>query len=108
MAKACLQRSAEKQLFEWTTFEVELLLTTVTTYAADYMFQGKRWEGVTSTYDKILALYVDRYPKETSENCLKEMLPNSPFTRDRLATNLKAIRNGYKKAINTSKKSSGG
>ena len=108
MAKACSQRSAEKQLFEWTASEVELLLETVKTYAADCMFEGKDWEGVKSKYNKILALYVDRYPKETSEDFPKEMLPDSPFTRDRTATKVKAIRKGYKKAIDTGKKSGGG
>ena len=62
MAKTCSQRSAEKQLFEWTTSEA------MKTYAADCIFEGEDWEGLKSKYDKILALYVERYPKETSEN----------------------------------------
>ena len=35
MEKNFSQRSAEKQLFEWATSEMELLLETVKTYAAD-------------------------------------------------------------------------
>ena len=56
MAKACSQRS-----FEWITSEVELLLETVKTYAADFILAGKDWEGVKPKYDKILPLYVERY-----------------------------------------------
>ena len=67
MAKACSQRSAEKQLFEFTTSGVELLLETVKTYAADCMFESKDWEGVKSTYYKILALYVERYRIESQK-----------------------------------------
>ena len=57
-----------KHLFQWTAAEVELLLETVKTYAADCMFEGKDWERVKSKYDKTLALYVERYPRETSED----------------------------------------
>ena len=64
MTKTCSQRSAEKQLFEWTTSGVER----VKTYPADFMFEGKDWEGAKSKYNKILALYLERYPKETSED----------------------------------------
>ena len=38
MAKACSQRSTEKQLFEWTTSEVELLLETVKSFTLPYFF----------------------------------------------------------------------
>ena len=38
MAKAYLQRSAEKQLFEWTTSEVELLVETVKSFTSPYVF----------------------------------------------------------------------
>ena len=60
MAETCSQRSAEKQLFEWATSEVELLLERVKTYAADCMFEGKDLDGVKSKFDTILALYVER------------------------------------------------
>ena len=110
MAKAKSTKEDRDLLFVWTDSEVELLLETVKAYAAACMYEGKDWEGVKSKYDKILALLVERYPNVPSEEFPKQITSDgeSPFTRERIATKLKAIRKNYKKAVDTGRRSGGG
>ena len=101
------KRKAE---FVWTDAEIELHLETVLAYKATSEYEGICWESVKAKYQKIMEIYVERYPIANKENTTDFPRASTPelLAKERIAAKLKRIRGGYKKAVNSGRRSGGG
>ena len=95
--------------FQWTDEEIGLLLAIVTDYKSVKAAEGLDWETVKNRYEDIAKNYVGRYPKndlqaypQGGQDVLKT------FTKDRVQSKIKKIKAGYRKAVDTGRKSGGG
>ena len=68
---------------------------------------GHDWETVKSTYNDVAQLFIPNYPKEKSGE-----FPNSDvldvFNKNRISAKVNKLKMGYKKAIDSGRKSGGG
>jgi hypothetical protein len=48
--------------FIWTDDEIQLLLEAVLSYKTTCEYEGICWESVKAKYQKIMEIYVERYP----------------------------------------------
>ena len=110
-----VQKHTAKQkgeTFTWTDGEVELLLEAVKDYASECHYKGIDWESVKAKYEKITNIFIERYPKSKDGKPTNDDYPKSKsldkFTKERVSAKLKAIRQKYKKAVDSGKRSGGG
>ena len=83
--------------------EIQLLLQSSLDFKSNCEVEGEFWESKRSKYESILDIFITGYP----DDC--ENFPNKEkITKDRLTAKLKSIRNAYKKAVDSKKKSGGG
>ena len=109
----------EKDNFNWTDSEIELLLKCVKIFASNCMYEGKDWEGIKSKYDKVREIFIERYPSGSpdsdntnNEEVDSEDFPKSSslhsFTKERVAAKVKNVRKNFKKAVDLGRRSGGG
>ena len=103
-------KKKERTEFVWTDDEIELLLETVLAYKATCEYEGICWESVKAKYQKIMEIYVERYPTASEENTMDFPRASTPelLTKQRIAAKLKRIRGSYKKAVDSGRRSGGG
>lgn len=91
--------------FVWTDSEVELLLRVALDYKANKELDNVDWESCQTKYRDMLALFLEQYPSETSEEYphVKEEI-----TRAHLTTKMKAVRGKYRNAVDTGRRSGHG
>ena len=105
-----LENRKGKTDFVWTDGEIELLLETVLAYKATCEYEGICWESVKAKYQKIMEIYVERYPSASETNIVEFPRAGTSelLTKERIAAKLKRIRSGYKKAVDSGRRSGGG
>lgn len=91
--------------FVWTDSEVELLLRVALDYKANKALDNVDWESCQTKYRDMLALFLEQYPSETSEE-----YPHvkQEITRAHLTTKMKAVRGKYRNAVDTGRRSGHG
>jgi hypothetical protein len=89
----------------WTDEEVVLLLSVVSDYKSTKAAEGVDWSSVKTKSEDLVAKFKERYPKTTSSH-----FPHTGdvFNKERLWSKLKRIRTGYKKALDSGRRSGGG
>ena len=75
--------------------------------ASDCLFNGLDWEECKAKYEKIRKMFIERYPKEQSEDFPKS-LSLETISRDRICIKVKTIRVNFKKAVDKGRRSGGG
>ena len=80
-----------RRSFVWSDSEVELLLRVALDYKANKALDNVDWESCQTKYRDMLALFLEQYPSETSEEYphVKEEI-----TRAHLTTKMKAVDTG--------------
>ena len=100
-------KESKPKISTWTDEESALLLQTVLDYKTAKISLDHDWETVKSKYDDIAQLFISNYPKEKSGE-----FPNSDildaFNKNRISAKIKKLKMGYKKAIDSGRKSGGG
>ncbi|XP_061574466.1 uncharacterized protein LOC133453999 [Cololabis saira] len=94
-----------RESYVWTDREVELLLNVTLDYKTSKIQEGVDWESCQPKYGDILALFLEQYPTETSEDFPHR---KEDVSRTSLTTKLKAVRGKYRKAVDTGRKSGHG
>ena len=100
-----------KRDFIWTDEEISLLLQIIIDYKATKMARGLDWETIKAKYEEIMELFHLRYPKEGSGVSPEEYLNSADPTvvsKERIVTKIKRIRNMFRKAVDSGRKSGGG
>ena len=96
--------------FTWTDEETSLLLHVASSYKTDKTTEGKDWQSVRTKYEDLLQLFIERYPKNNEDDL--EQFPNSKdtnvFTKEKIVAKLKRIKFGYRKAVDSGRRSGGG
>ena len=95
--------------FSFTDEEIHLLLSCVNEYKIEKEISGKDWESIKTKYEDITDMFMSKYPNTTTTDDINEF-PHKPadFTKQRIASKLKTIRQNYKKAIDLGRRSGGG
>ena len=103
-------KKKEKTKFVWTDEQIELLFETVLAYKVTCEYEGICWESVKAKYQKIMKIYVERYPTASEENTTDFPRASTPelLTKQRIAAKLKRIRGSYKTAVDSGRRSGGG
>ncbi len=101
-------KNVERKIFTWSDEETALLLHVTLAYKTTKISEGKDWETIRSKYDDILKDFIEQYPKEISEEFPREEPISGEFTKERLNAKLKKIKNSFRKAIDSGKRSGGG
>jgi hypothetical protein len=104
--------------FVWTDKEVTLLLNIVTDYTlllsivTDYKVEKAAkaldWSSMKNKFDDLAKTLHERYPNRPANELPHKTECEKLFTKERLKTKLKRIRFGYKKAVDSGRKSGGG
>lgn len=104
--------------FQWTDDEAELLLNVSYEYKTVKAADNLDWESIKNKYEDILERFKERLPKEPLTEAEKERIAcglskNYPHTKDEvtkqvLTTKLKAIRQKYRQAVDSGRRSGHG
>ena len=99
-----------EKYFTWTDEETALLLKVAISYKTEKTTEGKDWESVKTRYEDLLKLYIERYPKSNESE--PEHFPNKKntdvFDKEKIIAKLKRIKFGYRKAVDSGRRSGGG
>ena len=98
---------AEKN-FIWTDEEITLLLGIVTDYKAGKAAKGLDWSSIKTKIDDLTNTLHERYPDGPANEFPHKTDCEKIFTKERVKNKLKRIRSGYKKAVDSGRKSGGG
>ena len=96
------KKSKKKVEFFWTDDELQLLLQAPLDYKAKCEFDAKNWEKKCQKYEDIDIL-MKEYPDEKEKYSNKKKM-----NKKRVATKLKSMRSGFKKAIDCGNKNGRG
>ena len=88
--------------------EVELLLEVVLHYKSDTAGQGLDWESIKTKHLDICDVFVDRSPKTLRDESYPHHDAAKHFTKERIISKLKELRNKYKTALDSGRRSGGG
>nr|XP_055075109.1 uncharacterized protein LOC129454573 [Misgurnus anguillicaudatus] len=91
--------------YVWTDDEVEMLLNVTHEYKVNKINENVDWESCQSKYADILALFLQQYPSETSQQFPHR---KEDITRTIITNKLKAIRVKYRQAVDSGRKSGHG
>ena len=94
--------------FSWTDDELELLLGVIQHYKSDKEGEGYDWESVKTKYPDIMDRFIDRYPKETDPEGFPRKEPGKDFTKERIVPKVKSMRQKYRTALDSGRRSGGG
>ncbi len=93
--------------FTWSDEELELLLDVIVHYKADKEGRGFDWQSVKTKYEDLKALFIERYPTDGSSTDFPHDAKND-FTKERINTKIKVIRQKYRVALDSGRRSGGG
>lgn len=88
--------------FVWTDKEAELLLNVILEYKVQKTQENIDWESCQSKYVDLMALFLEQYPAENSNDFPHE---RSELTRAILTTKIKAVRSKYRQAVDNGRRS---
>ena len=93
-----------KEDFLWTDSEVERLLRSIAHYKSQKIEELVDFDTVKEKYHDIVELFIEGYPEKS------DFYPHEPtdFTNIRIMQKTKRIRQGYRKAVDTGRRSGGG
>ena len=94
--------------FNWSDEEVELLLEVVLHFKSDKAGQGLDWESIKTNYLDIRDIFIDRYPKTLTDESYPHHDAAKHFTKERIISKVKALRNKFKIALDSGRRSGGG
>ena len=95
-------KESKHKIFTWLDEESVLLLQTVLDYKTAKISLGHDWETVKSKYDDIVQLFISKSGEFPNSDIL------DAFTKNRISVKIKIFKMGYKKAIDSGRKSGGG
>ena len=87
---------------------MELLLGVIQHYKSDKEGEGHDWESVKTKYPDIMDIFIDRYPKETDPEGFPRKEPGKDFTKERIVAKVKSMRQKYRTALDSGRRSGGG
>ena len=100
---------ATKTEFCWTDDEIQLFHESVNQYRCKCEYEGINWESVRSKYERIQEIFIGSYPNNSGDGKDIPVLENPEvISEDRVTAKFKKIRQDYKKAADTKRKSGGG
>ena len=86
----------------WSDEDVELLLESIKEYKSRKNYEeGLDWESVKEKYEYVTEIFLAYRVREMN-------IANAEFARNKLATKVKQLRQNYRKAIDSGRKSGGG
>ena len=94
--------------FNWSDEEVQLLLEVVLHFKSDKAGQGLDWESIKTKYVEIRDIFIERYPKNSTDESYPHHESVKQFSKERIITKVKALRNKYKIALDSGRRSGGG
>ena len=94
---------AKKNIFSWTDSEIQLLLETTKDFKAKQEYEGVDWNTIRTRFDKIKDAFINSYPSTDGQDYPHVGDINDTFTKERIMLKLKAIRLGFKKALDPGK-----
>lgn len=101
-------KMSEKNNFVWTDEEVTLLMSVVNDFKTQNAAEGSDWIIIKNKYEELAKKYIERYPKSAISEFPKSDECEKLFTKERLCSKLKRIQSGFKKAIDSGRRSGGG
>ena len=101
------QTKGKTEVFTWADDEVELLLKVTNEYKVQKSTESVDWESVQPKYADILVLFQELCPSSENASALgKEYTHRSEdITKASISSKLKAIRNKFRQAVDSRKKS---
>ena len=93
--------------FTWSDEELELLLNVILHYKADKEGRGFDWQSVKTKYDDLRNLFLERYPREGASTDFPHDAERD-FTKERMNLKIKVLRQKYRGALDSGKRSGGG
>ena len=110
--KANSDGSTDNEYFTWTDEETALLLNVALSYKNEKTCEGKEWESIRTRYEELQELFIERYPNNDEFEVDPAQFPNckdtSIFSREKINVKLKRIKFGYRKAVDSGRRSGGG
>ena len=106
--KSQTSEEAEKTNFTCSDDEIELLLQVVMHYQSNKEMDGVDWESVKAKYADLRENFIERYPTEDSASDFPHHNDPAAFTKERLVSKVKPIRQKYKVALDSGRRSGGG
>ena len=99
---------AKKNIFSWTDSEIQLLLEPTNDFKAKQEYEGVDWNTIRTRFDKIKDAFINSYPSTDEQDYPQVGDINNTFTKERIILKLKAVRLGFKKALDSGRFSGGG
>lgn len=95
--------------FLWTDEENALLLKITLEYKSSKLSEGQDWETIRSKYEEIHRIFVAAYPddKEGGGGEFPRVKTKHEFTKERITQKLKKLKNNFRKAVDSGRKSGG-
>ena len=93
--------------FTWRDEELELLLSIILHYKADKEGRGFDWQSVKTKYDDLRCLFLERYPRDGTSTDFPHD-PEKDFTKERINVKIKVLRQKYRAALDSGRRSGGG
>lgn len=110
--KANSDGSTDNEYFTWTDEETALLLNVALSYKNENTCEGEEWESIRTRYEELQELFIERYPNNDEFKVDPAQFPNcedtSIFSKEKINAKLKRIKFGYRKAIDSGRRSEGG
>ncbi len=99
-----------KKCFVWTDEENALLLKITLDYKSSKMSEGQDWETVRSKYEEIHKMFIAAYPDGEEEGGVEfpRVETKHELTKERITQKLKKLKNNFRKAVDSGRKSGGG
>eukprot|EP00794_Sanderia_malayensis_P002288 gene2288-2633_t len=101
-------KAEKKKTFNWLDEETALLLQVVLAYKTTKLSEGKDWETICAKYEDIKQNFALQYPNEVSEEFPRGEAVIQELTKERTNTKIKKVKNSFRKAVASGKRSGGG
>ena len=96
-----------KTLFKWTEEETALLLKGVLDYKTAKLAIAQDWETIRSKYDNLAKHLIEAYPNEVTDEFPRGQTKET-FSAAKVSSKVKKLKNSFRKALDTGRKSGGG
>ena len=110
--KANSDGSTDNEYFTWTDEETALLLNVALSYKNEKTCEGEEWESIRTRYEELQELFTESYPNNDEFEVDPAQFPNCKdtciFSKEKINAKLKRIKFGYRKAVDSGRRSGGG
>ena len=96
-----------KKLYNWTEEETALLLKVVLDYKTATLAIAQDWETSRSKYDDLAKRLIKAYPNEVTDEFPSGQMKDT-FSAAKVSSKVKKLKNSFRKALDTGRKSGGG